>query len=72
MWKFRRTVPSSVRRGDGRSHVERAAAYGPGPQNAACPVNIVIFDHFRPINIVIRVNNNCYFVVGIMNIIAVM
>jgi len=36
----------------------RAAACGPGIQNAACPVDIVIFDHFRPINIVIRIDNN--------------
>lgn len=58
MWKFLRTVSAIVRPGDGRSHYDRAAACGPGMQNAACPVNIVIFDHFRPINIIIRINNN--------------
>jgi len=51
-------LSSFVRLDDGLSHSDRTAAYGPGIQNAACPVNIVIFDHFRLITIVIRIDNN--------------
>lgn len=71
MWKFRRTASSFVRRCDRRSHCDRAAAYDPGIQNAACPVNIVIFNHFRLINMVICINNNNIFVDGTVTIIAV-